>query len=194
MSGRLLSVNVARATPMQIDGRAVMTGIRKRPVDGVVAVRPLGLEGDEQADPSVHGGVSKAVYAYPVEHYSVWQTMRAQAGVTPWDAPLPHGSLGENLTVSGLLETEAFIGDVLRFPDCELVVSEPREPCFKFAAVMGFNQAVKLMAQSAYCGFYLAVRQPGSLQAGQSFELLPGPREVGIRELFRSRMGRNKAR
>lgn len=164
-----------------------MTAYAKHQVEGPVEVTPTGLEGDEQADQSVHGGLSKAVYAYPVEHYPFWQTVRAQARVAMWDEPLPPGSLGENLTVSGLIESEACIGDVLRFPGCELVVSEPRQPCFKFNAAMGFAQAGKLMIQSGWCGYYLAVRQPGRIAAGDPFDLIPGPREVGIAELFRAR-------
>jgi MOSC domain-containing protein YiiM len=192
MSLLLRSLNVSLAKPAEIDGQVVMTGIFKQPVPGRVAVRPLGLQGDEQADPSVHGGLTKAVYAYPIEHYPFWQTVRAQARVAAWDAALPHGSLGENLTLEGLLESQVCIGDVLRFPDCELAVSEPRFPCFKFNAAMGFKQAAKLMAQNAWCGFYLAVRTPGTLQAGERFEWVPGPREVGIQELFRARMSRAK--
>lgn len=191
----LLSINIAQATPLEIDGRRVMTAIGKRAVgvaDGAprVAVGPLGVAGDEQADPEVHGGLSKAVYAYPVEHYPFWQTVRAQAQAAGWGQPLPHGFMGENLTIGGLLEGEVWVGDVLRFPDCDLAVSEPRQPCFKFQAVMGFKQAVKMMAQSGFCGFYLAVRKPGTLAAGERFELLPGPREVSIKELFALAMRR----
>jgi MOSC domain-containing protein YiiM len=189
---RLLSLNLARASTWHIGGRAVLSAIGKRGAAGRVAVRPLGLEGDEQADPSVHGGLTKALYAYPIAHYPFWQTVRAQARVAAWDEALAPGALGENLTVEGLLESDVFIGDVLRFPDCQLAVSEPRFPCFKFNAAMGFPQAARLMAQNAWCGFYLAVRTPGTLLAGESFELLPGPREVGIPELFRSRMSRAK--
>ncbi|KQU78596.1 MULTISPECIES: MOSC domain-containing protein [unclassified Rhizobacter] len=185
---RLVSVNVARASEWSINGRPVLTAIGKQPVDGPVAAQPMGLDGDEQADLSVHGGLGKAVYAYPSEHYPFWQTVRAQAQVAGWDEPLRPGSIGENLTLAGMLENQAWIGDVLRFPDCELAVSEPRFPCFKFNAAMGFNQAVKMMASSAWCGFYLSVRSPGTLRAGQAFELVPGPREVGIPELFRARM------
>ncbi len=187
---RVVSVNVALATPMLIDGQSVLTGIRKQALAAPVAVRPLGLEGDEQADLSVHGGLSKAVYAYPQEHYPFWQTVRAQARAAAPGAALAPGALGENLTISGLLEDQLWIGDRLRLPGCELAVSEPRYPCFKFNAVMGFNQAAKLMTQSGYCGSYLAVIQPGQVQAGDAFELIPGPREVNIRELFRARMGR----
>lgn len=185
---KLLSLNTSRIQPLPVeDGRSVPSGILKRARAGAVAVAPLGLEGDEQADPSVHGGLSKAVYAYPSEHYAFWQTVRAQARAAPWDEPLPPGSLGENLTLEGLLESEVCIGDTLRFADCELVVSEPRYPCFKFNAVMGFKQAAKLMMQNGWCGFYLAVQRAGSLAAGERFELIPGPREVGIAELFKAK-------
>ena len=189
----LLSVNVATARPVLINGRRVTTAIGKRAVEGDVAVRPLGLDGDEQADLSVHGGLSKAVYAYPSEHYAFWRTVRAQAGVALWDEPLPWGHVGENLTLAGLMDNEVYVGDVLSFPNCALAVSEPRFPCFKFDAAMGFAHASKMMVQSAWCGFYLAVREPGTLRAGDVFEVKPGPREVGIVELFRARTGRRKS-
>jgi len=191
--GRLLSLNVARAAPVTINGRKVMTAIGKRSVEGERAVLPLGIEGDEQADLSVHGGLGKAVYAYPFEHYAFWRTVRAQAQVALWDEELPFGALGENLTLQGVAEKDLWIGDVLRFPACQLAVSEPRFPCFKFNAAMGFKHAAKLMVESAWCGAYLAVRVPGTIAAGQDFTVVPGPREVGIAELFRARMSRAAA-
>ena len=184
----LLHLNTARAGVRVIDGRDVLTAIGKRPVNGPVGVLALGLASDEQADLTVHGGLSKAVYAYPSEHLPFWQTVRAQAGVAGWNDAVPPGLMGENLSIAGLLEADAFIGDVLRFPHCELAVSEPRFPCFKFNAAMGFKHAAKLMAANAWCGFYLAVRTPGTLAAGEAFEVVPGPREVGITELFRARV------
>jgi MOSC domain-containing protein YiiM len=189
-SGRVLSVNVARVSAVSIDGRSVMTAIGKRAVEGPQQVRPLGIAGDEQADLRVHGGPGKAIYAYPSEHYAFWQTVRAQAGVTSWEEPLPPGSLGENLTLAGVVETDVFVGDVLRFPGCALAVSQPRLPCFKFNAAMGFKHAAKLMTESAWCGWYLAVREPGTIAAGDAFEIIPGPRAVSIWELFRARTGR----
>ncbi len=191
---RLASLNVSATRPLRIGARTVMSGIGKQPVEGAVRVAPLGLEGDEQADPSVHGGLSKAVYAYPLEHYPFWQTVRAQARVSLWDEPLPPGLLGENLSLEGLLEKDVCVGDVLRFADCELAVSEPRFPCFKFNAVMGFEQAGKLMFESGWCGFYLSVKTPGTLRAGETFEFVHGPREVGIVELFRSRAASRQRR
>jgi len=104
------------------------------------------------------------------------------------DTALPHGSMGENLTLNGLLEADVWVGDVLRFPNCALRVTDPREPCFKFNAAMGFNTAVKAMAQSGFCGFYLAVDEPGTLAAGDAFALVPGPRGVGIPERFAAKL------
>jgi MOSC domain-containing protein YiiM len=184
---RVLQVCTGRARMTQIQGRKVLTAIAKTPVEGPVAVGALGLEGDEQADLSVHGGLAKAVYAYPSEHLRFWQTVRAQAQVALWDEPIAPGAFGENLLLQGLLEDQLWVGDRLLLPGCVLVVSEPRMPCFKFGAAMGFAQAVKLMTQSGYCGSYLAVLQPGRLQAGDAISLEPGPREVSLRELFRAR-------
>ena len=187
---KILSVCTGRARKVAIEGRSVLTAIGKAPVDGPVEVGMLGLAGDEQADLSRHGGLSKAIYAYPSEHLPFWQTVRAQARASLWDEPLPPGLLGENLLLQGVREDELWIGDRLVLPGCTLVVSEPRMPCFKFGGAMGFAQAGKLMTQSGFCGSYLAVLIPGTLQAGEAFTLQPGPREVGLRELFKARSGR----
>jgi MOSC domain-containing protein YiiM len=164
-----------------------MTAIGKRPVEGPVAVGDLGLQGDEQVDLSVHGGLRRAVYAYPAQHYAFWQTVRAQARVSLWDEAQPWGSMGENLTLQGLDETRLWVGDELHLPSCRLAVTEPRQPCGKFNAVMGFDQAAKLMQQSGYCGTYLAVLQGGEVAAGDEAVLVPGPRELSLLELFRAR-------
>ena len=187
---KVLSVNVSRVENRQIAGRRVPTAIGKRPVSGRVGVAALGLAGDEQADPSVHGGLAKAVYAYPAQHYAFWQTVRSQARVALWDEVLPYGMLGENLSVEGLEESRLWVGDRLRLPGCVLAVTEPRQPCFKFNAAMGFEQASSLMLQSGYCGSYLAVLEAGSVAAGDEVALEPGPREVTIQELFRARRRR----
>ena len=184
---RVLQVCTGRAQEVTIGSRRVLTAIGKVAREGPVAVGPLGLEGDEQADLSLHGGRSRAVYAYPSEHHAFWRTVRAQARVSLWDEPLPPGLFGENLVLEGLREEQLWIGDRLRLPGCVLAVSEPRQPCFKFAAAMGFPQATKLMAQSGYCGTYLAVIEPGTVCAGDAVELVPGEREVNLRELFRAR-------
>ena len=160
-----------------------MSGFRKPPAHGPVAVSALGLAGDERADPTVHGGLAKAVYAYPVEHYEFWQEHRRVLGLS---TGLPFGSLGENLTVSGVLEASLYVGDQFRFPDCVLRVTQPRGPCYKLNAAMDESTAVRTMARSGLCGFYLAVDVPGSLQAGQAFEVIAGLRETPMMELFKA--------
>jgi MOSC domain-containing protein YiiM len=109
-----------------------------------------------------------------------------------FDDDLPHGFMGENLTISGLLEADVYVGDVLHFPNCTLCVEAPREPCFKFAAVMGFARAGKLMVQEARCGFYLSVTQPGSLQAGENFSVTPGARRLSMADAIRAKMAKHR--
>jgi MOSC domain-containing protein YiiM len=180
---QLLGIQVGAVRPLQVGDQRVMSGFRKQAARGPVAVSALGLAGDEQADLTVHGGLAKAVYAYPVEHYAFWREHRRALGLS---TDLPHGSLGENLTLSGVLEASLYVGDQLRFPDCVLRVTQPRGPCYKLNAAMDDSTAVRTMAQSGYCGFYLAVDVPGSLTAGQGFEVVAGPREMPLITLFKS--------
>ena len=184
----LVSVQRAQARKVMISGRSILTAIHKTAALGLVQVGVLGLDGDEQADLSVHGGLEKAVYAYPAEHYAFWRTLRERAGVSGIDTQLNHGALGENLTISGLLEAQVWVGDLLRFPHCTLRVSQPREPCYKFNAAMGFNTAVKEMALSGFCGFYLRVDEPGTVKAGEQFELVPGPRNDTVAQRFQTKV------
>jgi MOSC domain-containing protein YiiM len=188
---QLLSVQIGQARRVQIGGRSILTAMGKQAAAGALPVLPLGLMGDEQADLSVHGGLEKAVYAYPSEHYAYWQAARREAGLSQIDDSLPPGSLGENLTLQGLLETGVWAGDLLKFPNCDLRVTLPREPCYKFNAAMGFGRASKLMAQSGFCGFYLAVVRPGTLQAGDAFEVVAGRRGVSLPTLFAAKMSKH---
>lgn len=189
--GRVQSIQLGKAGTLLIQGRSIQSAIRKQPVTGDVTVRPLGLQGDEQVDLSVHGGLEKAIYAYPVEHYPFWQQERLAAGVAQADDALPLGFVGENLSLSGLLEADVWVGDLLRFPRCVLRVTQPREPCYKFNAVMGFAQASKRMAHSGHCGFYLAVEEGGLLCAGESFTLEPGQRSYSIAQRFATKMNKH---
>ncbi|MBS7808871.1 MOSC domain-containing protein [Variovorax sp. PCZ-1] len=188
----LISINIATAKPLLASGRKVLSAIGKRAVSCSVAVERMGLVGDEQADLSVHGGLEKAVYAYPQEHYGFWQAARREHGASLFEEDLPHGFMGENLTISGLLEADVFVGDELAFANCRLRVEAPREPCFKFAAVMGFAQAGKLMVQEARCGFYLSVVETGNLQAGESFTLIAGARRLSIADAIRGKMAKHR--
>ena len=181
---RIVSVNTGLARPLRVGERTVLSGIGKTPVTGARVVGRMGLAGDEQADPSVHGGLSKAVYAYPVEHLPFWTEQRRSHGVSLFDETIAPGFMGENLSIEGLLEHQVWIGDELHFPDCVLRVTAPREPCYKLNAVMGLNTAGRLMVERGCPGFYRAVAQPGSLAAGQNFTLRPGSRGLGVRDAF----------
>jgi MOSC domain-containing protein YiiM len=185
---QVLGVQLGHARKVKIGERHILTAIGKTRVNQAVAVQSLGLQGDKQVDLSVHGGLEKAVYAYPSEHYSYWLHARQEAGLAEIDNRLDFGSMGENLTFAGLLETDVWVGDVLRLPHCVLRVTQPREPCFKFNAAMGFNAAVKQMAQTGFCGFYLSVDEPGMVSAGEVGELFAGPRQVSITDRIRSKM------
>lgn len=184
MSARVVSVQVGVSRPLMVGGRRVLSAIGKTPVQGAIPVGPLGLDGDEQADPSVHGGLSKAVYAYPMEHLPDWQRWRREAGVCLFDDALPFGFVGENLSTEGLLEGEVWIGDQWALGDLLLRVTAPREPCYKFNAVTGLRDAGRRMVEGRCCGWYLSVVRPGTVQAGAAITVLPGPRAMNIEEAF----------
>lgn len=189
--GSLLSVNTGIAKPLNMGGRRIMSGIGKSPVQGELSVVRVGIAGDEQVELSIHGGLDKAVYAYPLEHYGFWRQQRKIHNVSLFDEVLPSGFVGENLTISGLLEHEVYIGDELHFPNCVLRVTAPREPCFKFNAVMGYNQAAKDMALVGNCGFYLAVDQVGTIASGQNFSLQPGRRGLSVAQSFAAKWAKH---
>ena len=187
-------VNVGTARRLKVGERSVLTAIGKTSVTGPVAVGPLGLAGDEQADLNIHGGLQKAVYAYPSEHLAFWQEQRRARGVSLFDEALPPGFMGENLLVEGLLESEVWIGDTLHIEgsSCVLRVTAPREPCGKFAAVMGFAEAGRVMVREARCGFYLAVDAPGALQPGAALSVVPGRRGLSVAEAVRAKWARHR--
>lgn len=160
---KLLSINVALPRQITWKGRTVTTGIFKRPVDRRVAVRRHNLTGDQQADLTVHGGASKAVYAYPSEHYPYWREQLPELDI-------PHAMLGENFTTEGLLEPDVRIGDEYAIGTATLAVSEPRTPCYKLAARFGRDDIVKRFLQSGRCGFYLRVVSEGHVEPGDTIE------------------------
>jgi MOSC domain-containing protein YiiM len=164
-SVRIVSVNVGRPRTVVWRGRLVTTAIFKEPVTGRVRVRPLNLEGDEQADLSVHGGTDKAVYVYPAEHYTDWR--RELPGLE-----LPWGMFGENLTIEGLREDDVHVGDRLQVGTAEAVVTQPRLPCYKLGVRFGRDDIVKRFLASGRTGFYLAVGREGDVGVGDPVEVL----------------------
>jgi MOSC domain-containing protein YiiM len=178
-SPRVVSVNVGLPRDVLWRGETVETSIFKEPVAGRVAVRMLNLDGDRQSDLSVHGGPDKAVYVYPAEHYPYWRATL--------DSDVPYAMFGENLTVEGLpLENELAIGDRLGIGSAELIVVQPRLPCFKLGIRFGDPRMVKQFLQSGRSGYYLRVAVGGELGVGDEIEVLERhPAGVPVSEISR---------
>src|SRR3990172_3119450 len=162
---KLVSVNIGHPREVIYKGKTVTTGIFKEPVEGRIRLRMLNLDGDRQADLSVHGGLSKAAYAYPIEHYEYWREQ--VPGVD-----LPWGMFGENFTTEGLREDSVNIGDRFRIGSAEVMVTEPRLPCYKLAAKFERDDIIKRFLQSGRTGFYFAVMQEGEVGTGDGIELV----------------------
>jgi MOSC domain-containing protein YiiM len=162
---QLISVNVGLPREVTWKGRTASTGIFKEPVSDRVMVRSLNLDGDGQADLTVHGGLDKAVYAYPFEHYDYWRSELP-------DMDLPLGIFGENFTTTGLKEAEVNIGDRFRIGNLILMVTQPRLPCYKLGIRFGRPDMVKRFLASRRTGFYFRVLQEGEVGVGDTLELV----------------------
>jgi len=164
----IVSVNVAVPTPLLTAKGEVLSGIRKLPAGGRVAVGRLGLAGDSQGDLTVHGGLDQAVYCYSHDHYLWWEGRLRRSDLT-------HGAFGENLTVEGMVETEVKIGDIYRFGTAVLQVTQPRSPCYKLIARMGLPDFRKTFLASGRVGFYCRVLEEGDVAAGDPVERISTP-------------------
>jgi MOSC domain-containing protein YiiM len=160
---KLISVCVGSPREVVWKGKLVTTGIFKQPVARRVMMRSLNLDGDQQADLTVHGGIEKAIYAYPIEHYPYWR-QELPNEVLPW------GAFGENLTIEGLSETTVNIGDRFRIGSAEVMVTQPRFPCFKLNLKFGRDDMVKRFLNSRLSGIYFSVVQEGEVGAGDVIE------------------------
>jgi len=162
---KIVSLNVGLPRLVEYNGEPLATGIYKEPVQDPVMLRTLNLDGDRQADLSVHGGVSKAVYGYPSEHYDFWKSELPEM-------KLPYGMFGENFTTEGLFEDAVNVGDRFRAGEAELMATEPRLPCYKLGIKFGSSDIIKRFLQSRRTGFYFAVVREGEVKAGDEIELV----------------------
>lgn len=162
---KIISINVGRPRLYSHHGETFSTGIFKEPLAGRVMLRRTNLDGDRQADLSVHGGPDKAVYGYPSEHYEYW---KKELG----EETLPWGAFGENFTTEGMLESEVRIGDRYRIGDATVVVRTPRLPCFKLAAKFRRDDMIERFLDSGRSGYYFSVIEEGEVGAGDEFQLL----------------------
>jgi MOSC domain-containing protein YiiM len=176
---KIVSLNVGLPREVTWHNRVVSTGIFKGPVSGRVALRTLNLDGDKQADLAVHGGTHKAVYCYPSEHYDFWR--RELPG-----RDLPIAIFGENFTVDEMFEDSLYLGDRFRIGTAEVVVTQPRQPCFKLGIRFHDDHMVKRFLAAGRSGFYLAVTKEGEVGAGDTFTPLSrDPNQVPVSELTR---------
>jgi MOSC domain-containing protein YiiM len=179
MSMQIVSLNTGLPRDVVWHGRTVTTGIYKAPVEGRVALRRLNLEGDGQADLSVHGGEFKAVYCYPFEHYAWWT---AELG----GRALHAGIFGENFTTDGLNEDAVHLGDEFSVGTARVVVTQPRPPCYKLGIRFGSDLMVKRFLKSGRTGFYVAVRREGEVGAGDAITLgARNPQQVKVSDITR---------
>ena len=167
-AAQLISLNVGLPRRVMWKGRSVLTGIFKEPVAGPVVARHLDLDGDQQADLSVHGGSDKAVYVYPAEHYDWWRHALA-----PME--LPWGMFGENLTTQGLTEQDVVIGERFGIGEAVFVVTQPRQPCYKLAVRFGRDDILRRFVQSRRTGWYFAVEREGAVTADDVITRLGAP-------------------
>ena len=175
---RLISVNVGRPKDVDVKGRVVRTSIWKSPHAGRLRVAASNIEGDEQSDLAVHGGIYKAVYSYPSEHYEYWR------GELP-GADFPWGVFGENLTTEGLLETDACIGDRLEIGSAEFLVTQPRQPCFKLGIRFGRDDMIARFLASGLSGFYLRIVQEGDVACGDRIRFVErAPESISVSDIF----------
>lgn len=182
---KLISLNVARPRLIVYQGRTISTGIYKQPIAGPVPLRTLNLDGDRQADLSVHGGPYKAVYGYPSERYPLWREELSGMHL-PWGGDLPWGSFGENFTTEGLFECDLHIGDRLRIGSAILMIRQPRMPCYKLAAKFQRDDMIDIFLRSGRSGFYFSVEQEGVVENGEAFEFLShAPDAITIAEMNR---------
>lgn len=176
---KVVSVNVGLPRQVEWKGEIVTTGIFKSAVSQRVHIRKLNLDGDRQADLRVHGGEDKAIYVYPSEHYQFWRNELPEMD-------LPWGMFGENFTVDGLFEDSVNIGDTLRIGTAEMIVTQPRLPCYKLGVRFGRADIVKRFLQSRRTGFYLRVLREGNVAAGDTIELISrDPVKISVVDIVR---------
>jgi MOSC domain-containing protein YiiM len=176
---KVVSVNTGLPREVMWHGTVVTTAIFKKPVSGRVALARLNLDGDRQADLKVHGGADKAVYCYPIEHYEYWQ--HELPGVD-----LPLGMFGENFTIEGLLEPSVHIGDQFSIGSAQVIVTQPRLPCYKLGVRFQSDAMVKRFLASGRMGFYFAVTREGEVGAGDEIRAIGrDPSAVPVPEITR---------
>ena len=176
---KLISLNIGLPRQVNFKGEVVNTGIFKEPIQRRVKLRKLNLDGDKQADLTVHGGIDKAVYSYAKEHYEFWRQDLQ-------DMSLPWGMFGENFTTEGLFEESVNIGDTLQIGTARVIATQPRMPCYKLGVKFGRMDIIKRFLASGLTGIYFKVLQEGEVGAGDEIKLINRDQNnVTVRDIVR---------
>jgi MOSC domain-containing protein YiiM len=183
MVAEVRSVNISGLQKMAWNGQEILTGIYKQAVSYPVEVQALGIVGDSQADLVNHGGIDKAVYFYPSEHFPFWASVLGIAPLTP-------GALGENFTTKGILETDVYIGDIWRVGTALVQITQPRSPCYKLALKYGRQDLIARFLEATKPGFYAAVLQKGIVEPGDRMQLETRTQhQIHVADVFRLAVG-----
>ena len=184
---KVLSVNVGLPRKVLFDGKIITTAIFKDPVEGPIMLRKLNLDGDKQADLTVHGGVNKAVYSYPAEHYDYWRKQLP-------DIDLMWGMFGENFTTEGLMEDDVNIGDQLRIGSAKLIATQPRMPCYKLGVRFGRMDMIRRFLASGRPGIYFKVLGEGKIQVGDNIKIIRKDKnKVSVKDIVHLYVNRDRA-
>jgi MOSC domain-containing protein YiiM len=184
---KVLSVNVGLPRKVLFDGKIITTAIFKDPVEGPIMLRKLNLDGDKQADLTVHGGVNKAVYSYPAEHYDYWRKQLP-------DIDLMWGMFGENFTTEGLMEDDVNIGDQLRIGSAKLIATQPRMPCYKLGVRFGRMDMIRRFLASGRPGIYFKVLGEGKIRVGDNIKIIRKDKnKVSVKDVVHLYVNRDRA-
>ena len=182
---KVLSVNVGLPRKVLFNGQTITTAIFKDPVKGPVMLRKINIDGDKQADLTVHGGMDKAVYSYPVEHYDYWRKQYPNIDIT-W------GMFGENFTTEGLIEDTVNIGDKVQIGSAKLVATQPRMPCYKLGVRFGLMEIIKRFLSSGRPGIYFKVLKQGEVKTGDKIEIIEKDKNnVSVKDIVRLYINRD---
>ena len=175
---KVISLNVGKIREVSWDGKTIQTGVFKEPVTESLEVKGINIDGDSQGNKKSHGGIDRAVYAYPMEHYQYWKKQYPQK-------ELPFGMFGENLTTEGVFEDKVFVGDVFRIGTAELMATQPRMPCYRLGIRFDDQSIIDNYLATDFCGIFFKILHEGKIQAGDDITLIKkDPNTMSIVEIY----------
>lgn len=175
---KVVSLNVGKVKEVTYDGKTIRTGIYKKPIQEPLEAKGINIEGDDQGNRKTHGGIDRAIYSYPMEHYSYWKKQYPTK-------ELPFGMFGENLTTEGLLEKDVKVGDIFKIGTTKIMALQPRMPCYRLGYKFDDEKIIDKFLETDYCGIFYRIIKEGKLQVGDEINLIKSdPDSMTIVEIF----------